>query len=225
MNSLQTFEFYTNLGYKVIPLHYSTKIPIFKSWNKFHNKNKLREFFITNPAEFNFGILLGEIIDVEGDSDEANTYLDHIFKDIPHPVYSSSKSKHHIFRNRNKKITRTSYKNIEYRAFMHQSVIPPSVHEDGTKYEWITEISAVKDIAFLPQNLENQLRKCVFKKTNIVKPDYLEIVCNQCKRKTYIHKKRFSAEIEVLKTLKMKWSCNKCRTIDLRPLVKKLKIN
>lgn len=225
MNSLQTFEFYTNLGYKVIPLHYATKIPIFKSWNKFHNKNKLRDFLITNPAEFNFGILLGEIIDVEGDSEEANEYLDNIFKDIPHPVYSSSKSKHHIFRNRNKKVTRTSYKNIEYRAFMHQSVIPPSIHEDGTKYVWITEIFAVNQIPYLPRNLESQLRRCTFKKTKLIKPDHIEVFCDDCKRKTYIHKKRFSAELQVLKSLQKKWSCIKCRTIDLRPLIRNAQIN
>lgn len=225
MNSIQTFDFYTNLGFKVIPLYYATKIPIFKSWNKFHNKKTLREFLITNPAEFNFGILLGEIIDVEGDSEEANDFLDRIFKEVPHPIYVSSKSKHHIFRNKNNKITRTSYKNIEYRAYMHQSVIPPSTHENGTKYEWITKILPVHEIPYLPSNLECQLRKCTFKKANQLKPDHTEIFCNDCKSKFYIHKNRLKLEMQVLRELKMKWSCNKCRTIDLRELVRLARSN
>lgn len=220
MTAIEIFNFYTKLGYKVIPLHHSSKIPIFNSWNKKHNINKIKYFLECNPSLYNFGILLGDVIDVEGDSQEANNFLNKIFKNFDHPIFSSSKSNHHLFRNKNKNITRISFNDIEYRAYNHQSVIPPSTHEDGTKYEWITKIMPAKDIPFLPPHLESQIRRCLSKNIEIIKPGHIKVYCYNCKKQIYIHEKRFVKEIQILRAMNTKWECNKCRKFDLRDLIR-----
>lgn len=229
MKAIDIFYFYRNCGYKIIPLYYSSKTPIFKNWNDDYDFEIIEIFLKTNKKPINFGILLGDIVDVEGDNVEANAVLDGILKDIQHPIYQSSKSKHHLFRNNNSKLTRLVSDGVEFRGHRHQSVIPPSVHSDGQKYKWITDIYRITDIPVLPpelcQKIASLKNKNVknFAKKNLIKPGHMQTTCFTCSRNCFIHKKRFELEIQIFKSMNAKWSCHKCRNIDLRDSVRNLR--
>lgn len=229
MKAIDVFYFYKNCGYKIIPLYHASKTPIFKNWNDDYDFEILEIFLQTNKNPLNFGILLGEIVDVEGDSEEANSKLDHLLKGIEHPVYQSSKSKHHLFKNHNPHLTRLVQDGMEFRAHRHQSVIPPSIHNDGQKYKWISDIYKYKDIPILPPalcqkiaDINNKNLRKKFRKT-IVKPGHMQATCIKCDQKSFIHKKRHALELDVFKSMNQKWSCHKCREIDLRDAVRFLR--
>lgn len=229
MKALQIFEFYKNCGYKIIPLYHASKTPIFKNWNDDYDFEIIEIFLKSNKNPINFGILLGEIVDVEGDSEEANAFLDAVLKNIDHPVYQSSKSKHHLFKNHDSKLTRLTNNGVEFRASRHQSVIPPSTHNDGQKYKWITDIYRVTDIPLMPVELSQKLAEIKNKsihcksKKSIVKPGHIQVNCCMCENKCFLHKKRFYDELEIFKSTNEKWSCQKCRKIDLRILVRSIR--
>ena len=82
MNNSKVFSYYFNLGYQVIPIHYQTKVPIFKSWNKNYDSAKLEEFVAKSTVPLNFGILLGEIVDIEGDCEKSNREIDELLVEI-----------------------------------------------------------------------------------------------------------------------------------------------
>jgi hypothetical protein len=88
MNDLVSkFEQYTNMGFKVIPLRPKSKIPVWKRWNEKWNKSRAYNHLKKNPNS-NIALVLGKIIDVEGDSPEANETIFSLIGDIPHPSYN-----------------------------------------------------------------------------------------------------------------------------------------
>ena len=93
---LRHFDALTNHGLKIIPLRENSKIPLCSNWNKKWDHNCAR-IKIKKYPNSNIGLLLGEIIDVEGDSDEANKIIIDLINDYPHPIYRSYKSIHHLF--------------------------------------------------------------------------------------------------------------------------------
>lgn len=226
MENIQTFEHYIKLGYKVIPIHYQTKTPIFKSWNKNYDYSKMHTFVKNSTLNLNFGILLGEIIDIEGDCEQSNHEIDNLLNKIPHPIFQSKKSKHHLFRNNIKNLTRIVKDGIEYRAYRHQSVIPPSFHENGTKYEWITDVYNFIDIPYLPLNIANYLsdisnKNKTLKKKRQIKPNHVCVACAACLNKNFLHQVRFKKELKILNSMGHRWKCRKCRPLDLRDLIRK----
>ena len=225
MDTIKVFEEYNALGFMPIPLAKFSKRPIFKAWNKNYSFQRTINFLKKTPDNYNVGILLGKVIDIEGDSEEANEFLDDLFQGIKHPVYSASKSKHHLFKNNNPSISRILYKDIECRGYNHQSVVPPSVHEDGKKYVWKTDLIKFQDLPYLPKEIAIQLQK--YKKLNheILKPNSMRIPCWNCKKQFFINKKRFKLEIESLHIIQQKWMCNKCRPYNLREMCRKIKSN
>ena len=154
MNNLDVLNFYQSLGYQPIPLFYKTKTPIFKNWNSNYDFNSIVEYVSGYRQQLNFGILLGSIIDIEGDCADSNKIIDDLLHDVKHPCFLSAKSKHHLFRSNIKNLTRIVIDKIEFRGHKHQSVIPPSKHEDGHEYEWLTEIFRIDDIPYLPENID-----------------------------------------------------------------------
>jgi len=130
-------EAYIGQGLKPIPLHRSSKRPIGMGWNKDWSVERCREGFYVYPGA-NIGILLGDVVDVEGDDEEANATLQKLIGDYPHPTWRSSKSQHHLFLSPDPDLTRIVYQNIEFRGNGHQSVVPPSfVCETGATYQWL----------------------------------------------------------------------------------------
>lgn len=225
MNNSKVFSYYFNLGYQVIPIHYQTKVPIFKSWNKNYDSAKLEEFVAKSTVPLNFGILLGEIVDIEGDCEKSNREIDELLVEIPHPVFQSRKSKHHLFRSRVKNLTRIVKNGIEFRGYKHQSIIPPSCHENGTKYEWITDVFKFEEIPFLPTNIHNYLNTLINQDKPQVnkkelKPHHLSVSCASCLYKFYLHQVRFEKELRAFKNTGSRWLCRKCRPTDLRDTIR-----
>ena len=73
---LKHFDILTKHNLKVIPLRENTKIPICKNWNVDWNLKNSRNK-LTQMPNSNIGLLLGDIVDVEGDDEKANqTILD-----------------------------------------------------------------------------------------------------------------------------------------------------
>jgi hypothetical protein len=225
MTNYQIFLGYRNLGYQIIPLHYGSKSPILANWNQNYDHDIMDIYFKNCHSQINFGILLGDIVDVEGDSKYANDYLTDLLGKINHPIYQSSKSLHHLFRNPHSNLTRVACDGIELRAYKHQSVIPPSTHGNGIKYKWLTKLMRVEDIPWLPESLHEQIRrakKIAYKKKykNKCKPRHVEPRCNTCKKSFFMHQKRFVSELECFKELNELWKCKNCRKFDLRQLIK-----
>ncbi|MFX6202006.1 bifunctional DNA primase/polymerase, partial [Acinetobacter baumannii] len=68
------------------------------AWNENWEEDQARNYFRRHP-DCNIGLLLGDIVDVEGDTAEANYRLSRIVAGYPHPMYSSNRSVHHLFVN------------------------------------------------------------------------------------------------------------------------------
>jgi len=219
------FEFYANLGYKIIPLLHKGKQPIFSNWYNY-DLEQVSTFIRHNNQPLNFGLLLGDIIDIEGDCVESNNFLNENLKDIYHPVFQSSKSQHHLFLNPGLDFTRIVRDGIEYRAKKHQSVLPPSKHSDGTEYYWLTEIFHVRDIPVLPKEFQTKILSFLSKiKKNkpLIKKGHTVTRCCCCNKEIFLHKKRLDLELAVMAKINLPWSCNKCRTFDIRQEVRKIR--
>jgi len=188
-----------------------------KGWNQKYSFNRIEKFLKLNPGNYNFGILLGDVIDIEGDSSDANAFLQELFKDIPHAIYKSSKSTHHLFRMGSQTFTRIICNTIEFRGHGHQSVVPPSIHEDGTKYNWVSKKYHVNDLTFLPKDLEIKIKRFKSRNLNFTKPHSKKILCAECRQVCFVNKRRLLLEIDVVKSMDKKWMCHKCRPYDTRP--------
>ncbi len=138
MTKLDSLKVYTaHLGWNVIPVNENSKCPVGKNWNEHvWTTDNLIDILIKRP-NINIGLLLGDIIDVEADTPGANAMLDRIIGDYPHPIYQSTKSKHHLFLNPDKNLTRFTTQHIEFRGLKHHSVLPPS-KINGVQYKWLT---------------------------------------------------------------------------------------
>jgi len=222
---LNCFESYTDLGLQVIPLYPKTKVPIGVEWNSDWDKERFKTIFKKNQNA-NMGIILGDVVDVEGDNEESNEFLANLIGNYPHPVYKGSKSFHHLFLNPDPSLTRITVGKIEFRGHKHQSVIPPSIHPDGTPYVWIAQVFP---IPVMPQTLLKFYQEIPKPKEIIVQVrrkfprDYIKIWCSNCGKKISIHKKRLKLEKEAFASLGRIWSCQKCRNVDLRAICKQLK--
>ena len=221
MNSLEYFNQYIKIGLRVIPLYEKSKIPIGNAWNYRWDEYYCREIFKKNPG-LNMGLLLGEFVDVEGDTEDANDLLKELIGDIPHPMYKSSKSIHHIFINPDPKLTATRFHGMEFRANKHQSVIPPSIHSDGTPYLWVRGTNfnippmpmALHEYYFKFRGVKKTFRKRRLSKG--IRPGRTRTICNICGKGIFIHKKRLVLEMHVFQLYKELWQCHKCRNIDIR---------
>lgn len=231
MPVIEFFDGYRALGFKPIPLHPFSKVPVFSEWTSGYDPERCREYIAAQPA-CNLGLLLGQIVDVEADTPEAGEALDALIGDYPHPRFTSSRSTHHLFVNPDPRLTMVKVNGIEFRGHRHQSVLPPSIHEDGTKYQWLRPF--VWPVPVLPpvladmlkQAMRNRPRKRRRDKT-AVKPGHCKPWCSCCKNKVFIHRKRYTLEVEAFKEVGYPWMCHACREMDVRPacrvLRKKLK--
>jgi hypothetical protein len=225
MDAIEVFSVYKNLGYKIIPLYPNSKVPMFGQWQKNYSYNKIEKIITNSTEDINFGIILGDVIDLEGDCVESNKILDSMLADVYHPVFSSNKSKHHLFKSSIKNLTKIEFDGIEARGHRHQSVIPPSAHIAGCNYEWIFNIVPYTELPELPEFLYRKIISLLPKiknklnKTNL-KSNHSKILCFNCNATQMINQKRFNKEMEVFKKNNMQWACMKCRPFDLRKAIK-----
>ncbi len=137
MTKLDSLKVYTaKLGWNVIPVNENSKLPIGQKWNKVTWSIDDLLSMLTRRPNINIGLLLGDIVDVEADTPGANLMLDRILGDYPHPIYQSTKSKHHLFLTPDKNLTRFTTQHIEFRGLKHHSVLPPS-KINGIEYKWL----------------------------------------------------------------------------------------
>ena len=226
MDMVSYFDAYVRCGLQPIPLYPGTKIPMESGWQGDWSVDRYRNHFLVTP-NINIGILLGNIIDVEGDDKNANERIFELTRNSPHPMFRSSKSIHHLFVSPDPKITVCKVGHIEFRGQRHQSALPPSIHESGVKYAWL------KDSAFPPPVMPRPLAQFLLehkKTTQKVKPlangrksNHMETHCNKCKGKQFIHKKRLILEVRAFSTLGTKWLCHRCREVDVRPICRELR--
>jgi hypothetical protein len=175
------------------------------------------------------GIILGDIVDVEGDTQEGNDLLIRMIDGLPHPMFRSSKSIHHLFLSPDPNLTRRVIGGIEFRGHFHQSVVPPSIHEYGNRYQWLYGSK------FPPPVMPNELLQLYLtncgeaKKIKTPRPrperqrrrkkkiGYTKTECRVCKNEFYVHKKRLMLEVRVFKgEYGLPWMCHGCREFDLR---------
>lgn len=214
------FDLYAVQGLKVIPLKPYSKIPVAKNWNKHWSEDWNREY-IQNNTNCNIGLLLGTVMDVEGDTVKANKLLLKLTEGYPHPMYSSAKSIHHLFLSPDPKTRIIKFQGIEFRGQNHQSVLPPSKHKNGDVYKWISESRF--PIPKMPYSLLSLFKKAKLRKHNLIKPGHMQTYCGKCFNSIYIHKKRFDLELEVFKRSNLKWMCQNCREIDVREACRKIR--
>jgi hypothetical protein len=214
--SIDYFDSLVNQGLKVIPLHANSKIPIGKNWRSW-DKSRARKRCLQHP-DANLGIVLGDIIDVEGDNESANNFLNDLIADYPHPVYASSRSLHHLFLTPDPKLKIFKFQKIEFRGHGHQSVLPPSEFY-GITYRWLS--TAQFPVPVMPARLLRFYNKINGLKDDI-KPGHTIAYCAFCGKKCFLHHKRWLLELNVFQKLGMPWTCRSCRTMDIRPVCRRL---
>lgn len=220
---LDHFEALTNKGLKLIPLRENSKIPLYKNWNVNWEYHWVRNKFQKYPNS-NIGLLLGDIVDVEGDSERANQKILDLIKDYPHPNYRSSKSIHHLFLTPDPALRHFRYEEIEFRGHGHQSVMPPSKIGE-TVYKWL------KNFKFPVPNMPEELVDFLYKKRKKkiykqkLKPGHLKTRCATCQQNILLHEKRHALELKAFKLLGQKWECKNCRSVDLRPACRLIRAN
>lgn len=214
---IEHFDYLTEQGLKVIPLRVNSKAPMTKCWQKDwsleKNRQKLQQF-----PDANIGILLGDVIDVEGDSESANNILADLIGNYPHPSYRSIRSVHHLFKTPDQDLRLLKEKEIEFRGHGHQSVLPPSQHL-GIEYQWLTELFPIPEMP--PRLLKFYLKLSGHEQS--LPAGHIKVWCANCRKECFLHKKRFALELEVFKMLGSPWECQKCRVIDTRPMVRALR--
>lgn len=210
---LQHFDVLTERGLKIIPLRENTKIPMCKGWTQNWCKDAARHKLAMFP-DANIGLLLGDIIDVEGDSEDANKVLVDLIGDYPHPCYQSLRSTHHLFVTPDVDLRHFEVNEIEFRGHGHQSVLPPSTAA-GVVYKWLKQFQF--PIPPMPSRLYDFYQSKKRKRGDRLKKGHVKVWCGACGTKCFLHRKRFELELEAFKLLGSKWECQGCRAIDLRP--------
>lgn len=160
---------YTSFGINVVLLgdagtSYS-KRPRFKSWGAQATSDEeiLASQFEQYPKS-NVGALLGPtggVIDIEFDSDEGRETADRLFGDSTvTPTYRSRRSVHRLFKWSDKLPNKQKMEidGLEIRIgggnAQTQSVLPPSMHESGERYEWLPGLSIFEvELAEVPESV------------------------------------------------------------------------
>lgn len=130
------------------------KAPVFPGWPDLRPTPEIVREVLSFDWDTGIGLNLGAsgLVDVEGDSPEAEVILDDLCRGLSFPCWVSRKSKHRLFL-RQPEIDHLDAKElkIEFRTGRHQSVLPPSVIA-GTEYRWIVNPFEVR-----PQPLPEQV--------------------------------------------------------------------
>jgi len=212
MKIKDAFTNYLDLGYQPILLHPNTKMPIFYGWQKKYNYQSYYELLDSNK-KYNIGFLLGNIVDVEGDTNDANQILNNYFLAINHPIYKSKKSYHHLFKNSYRNITRIQIQGFEIRGYNHQSVVPPSNVDSVEDYIWLENLIPFKDLPEIPHDFAKSFNIKSFKSKEKKSKDKNKsaIWCFKCRNKFYLNRSFLTCQLNKLKEKKENWFCKICK--------------
>ncbi len=153
-------------GWKLMPIAAKQKNPgtlLGPGWqDQASNDPDQIERWIEQHGQCNWGVLLGEasgIIDVEDDSPEGRSILETAMDTcaVRTPCYTSGKSIHRIFQH-DERMAKDSCSVMQafgtewrFGKTPAQSVVPPSVHESGKRYQWLPGLSPDEvEVARLP---------------------------------------------------------------------------
>ena len=135
------------LGYAVVPC--AGKKAVMPGWNE--ERLALTELDAAlQGTNYNIAIALNlsDLIDVECDTDEAESNLQAMFggQVPPTPTWRSKRGLHRLFRRPSGLPEKAVVKldGIEFRIGNDKgalSIVPPSVHPDGPRYEWLAGLS------------------------------------------------------------------------------------
>lgn len=219
--TIDHFDRLTDLGVKVIPLKENSKAPAYKGWNVDWSRKRARNYLERFP-DANIGILLGDVIDVEGDSEEANETIKRLIGKYPHPTYRSFRSVHHLFSTPDPKLSLFKVNEIEFRGRGHQSVLPPSSIY-GFKYQWLRNFQF--PIPPMPEPLLLYLKRYQDNKKPAEqrKPGHIKVGCAGCGEYMWWNRKRHRTEVEVFRLIDSRWLCPACRVIDIRAACRMIK--
>lgn len=142
-----------SLGWHLCPMEAGSKNPgsiLGKGWQTKCTNDE--EVIATWPEDCNVGVLLGPtsgIIDLEFDSDQGEMLVNSWIEDcggVVTPTYRSAKSTHRLFLwNDQYELEGAKFGlfGVEFRWGQDsaQSVLPPSLHESGVRYEWVDGLS------------------------------------------------------------------------------------
>lgn len=219
-DTLSFFDRYIQMGWEIIPILPGSKIPFVKGWNKTYDRQRTRDY-IASHLQCNLGLRLGAILDVEADTPRANRTLERLVRGYPHPMYQSEKSTHHLFTNPDSTLTRLTIHGIEFRAYRHQSLVPPSVNQNGVVYRWLSwpdgPLPAVPEALI---NLYNHHTKML---QGSKVPYAASPTCSHCGRQFRMHVNRYRLEKRAFRKLEQAWQCQKCREIDIRSICRKIR--
>lgn len=217
-----------------IAVYKNSKRPVGVGWNQDWSVEKWRPFFETE--EYNMGIILGDVVDVEGDSPDACDRLERMIDGIPRPKFRSSKSVHNLFQNPDPyNLTRVVIGGIEFRGNLHQSVVPPSFHSDGCKYRFLD--GSVWPAPPMPDELKeyyfnnrpDKATNKVVTKSRGPKPNkrlktgFKRTVCKICNGTYYIHRQRLILEVKGFREFNLPWMCHGCRELDMRDACRRIR--
>ena len=128
------------------------KHPRLKNWpDKATADPKIIKFWFEKWPNTNIGVKLGpesDVVDVEFDDDEGKATAERLLSEIETPTYTSQRSTHRLFRFpkqllKVKAVLKVEGLEIRLGASNRgaQSVLPPSIHKSGVKYEWVQGLS------------------------------------------------------------------------------------
>lgn len=229
MKLINFFDKYVSLQLKPIAVFKGSKRPICQGWNEDWSAERWRGYF--RDEEYNIGILLGDVVDVEGDTEEANDLLERMIDGVSCPRFRSSRSVHYLFKNPLPELTRKVFDGIEFRAHRHQSVVPPSTHLDGTSYAWI-EGSRFPVPPMPEELLQFYKRNSACELSEEPKPphrkrrigrEFTKTHCNRCLKIFVMNKRRLILEVQAFRTFGTTWKCRSCREHDVRDVCRRLK--
>lgn len=163
------FEQYNNLGIKIIPMNRGSKTPIGQKWYIYNKAKTLK--MLKYYKGCNIGLLLGDIIDIESDTKEGDELVSRLSNGSDSTKYRSNRYHHRLYKNPYSWLKHATFPGIEFRAYGHCSVLPPSIHSSGVKYKWVN--GTPTDIPQLPAGLKNLL-------LSKYHPNLQKATCSKC---------------------------------------------
>ena len=131
-----------DLGAACVQVARGNKMPLGVAWQE-RGTTSLAMIDRWLAAGYNVGILLGHsnLIDVEYDDNEGRQLLQDLgLLDIETPTWSSGRGEHRLFRLKGQlpQVGWRKFGGAEFRigGKPAQSVLPPSIHPNGTRYSW-----------------------------------------------------------------------------------------
>ena len=224
---LKYFDAYVSAGFKPIALSPQTKKPVELKWNKNWTAERWRKYFET--GDYNIGILLGNIIDVEADCRSSNKLLNELIGSQKHIKFQSYRSTHHLFINDDSKLRFLKIHGIEFRGYGLHSVVPPSIHQSGYQYNFcsdndflLTYMSEGLNKIYSDYKASLHNKNKVLSKKKIIHRGSCKTKCNKCNDLVFINKKRLSCEVIIFSNKNKSWLCHKCRDESITAQVKKM---